>query len=401
MTRLNNRYRCRVQGGAIVFEHVAKNPGSNMPQKLHMTFERTIRVPDNADKSELPPSFGSFPLYKVRDYATRLPAEITNKGGVFFPMYQKEAMWIDFKADAPFMIKIYAGGVNVVSGEHAAEDLNTKIRRQELADKGENVQDYVVAPLQRWIDGIAVSPGVVRQFVAMPMGQGYSVEAQLTGQKVVGGMQFEVTPTLPMIKEPIRGPRLPRPSGDSGSIDAIAMSARAMGISAGGKIVQNIVKDTVDPERWNKKSTMTIPVHILNSEAFRQVTDRDPHPCPITASDYAQAGFPFFRMYEEPTDVSGRFGAVRSVNTLDIDRGLVDDDESSVKPRIVDLRNPGRVDLSTVEDPHGLVDPAGPLLDFRPLAELEQELEDADESSETLSEPESEDVDVKSEDSDY
>lgn len=31
---------------------------------------------------------------------------------------------------------------------------------------------------------------------SMPIGHGYSVEAQLTGEEVVGGLQFEITPAL-------------------------------------------------------------------------------------------------------------------------------------------------------------------------------------------------------------
>lgn len=111
-------------------------------------------------------------------------------------MHQKEAMWIRFKANAPFMIKVHCGGVNAISGEHGNEDADTQQRRLRLAQKGESIQDYVVVPPQPWLDGVAIKPSVVRQFVAMPLGQGYSVEAQLTGKEVVGGLQFEVTPAL-------------------------------------------------------------------------------------------------------------------------------------------------------------------------------------------------------------
>lgn len=37
----------------------------------------------------------------------------------------------------------------------------------------------------------------IRQFVAMPLGSGYSVEAQVTGQDQAGGLQFHVTPSTP------------------------------------------------------------------------------------------------------------------------------------------------------------------------------------------------------------
>lgn len=171
-------------------------PATKVPQGLAISFHRTIRVPDNAQVSRLPPSLGTFPLYKVQDFTSRLPQDMIDKGGVFFPMHQKEAMWINFEADAPFMIKIYCGGVNAISGEHGSEDDETQQRRTKLAQEGKSIQDYVVVPSQPWLDGVAVKPSVVRQFVAMPLGQGYSVEAQLTGEEVVGGLQFEVTPAL-------------------------------------------------------------------------------------------------------------------------------------------------------------------------------------------------------------
>lgn len=57
---------------------------------------------------------------------------MVDKKGVFIHMNQREAMWINFSANAPFMIKIYCGGVNVVSGEHAADGIETKQRRLKL-----------------------------------------------------------------------------------------------------------------------------------------------------------------------------------------------------------------------------------------------------------------------------
>lgn len=103
-------------------------------------------------------------------------------------------MWINFQASAPFLIKIYAGGINVVSGESFQENLATTLRRQTSANNNKLVQDYIVLPKQKWLDGIATSPGVVSQFVATAFGDGYSVEAQATGTDSVGGLLFEITP---------------------------------------------------------------------------------------------------------------------------------------------------------------------------------------------------------------
>lgn len=180
------------------------------PQRLKIEFKRTIRVPENSDVAYLPPDLGSFPLFEVCDYDSKLPPEMVAKGGAFLPMYQREAMWINFETDHPFMIKVFAGGVNAVSGESSVEDDRTKMKQPELAEQEGNIQDYVVTPAQLWLDGIATSPGIVKQFVAMPVGQGYSVEAQILGEEAVGGLQFEITPVTPEYN----GVRPPIPDGD-------------------------------------------------------------------------------------------------------------------------------------------------------------------------------------------
>lgn len=104
-------------------------------------------------------------------------------------------MWINFQAEAPFAIKIFVGGINAVSGEPLTETPATLLRRLTLLSKEKSVQDYVVPPKQLWLDGIASGDGKVRQFVAMPFGTGYTVEAQITGQDVLGGLQFHVIPS--------------------------------------------------------------------------------------------------------------------------------------------------------------------------------------------------------------
>ena len=101
-------------------------------------------------------------------------------------------MWIKFKSDKPFIIKIHAGGVNVVSGEPANEDLGTRLRRAQRRANKERIQDYVVTSKQSWLDGIAATNGTVRQFVAMPKESGYLVESQMTGTDCTGGIQLEI-----------------------------------------------------------------------------------------------------------------------------------------------------------------------------------------------------------------
>ena len=49
-------------------------------------------------------------------------------------------------------------------------------------------------PEQPWLDGYCVEKGVIRQFVAMPLGAGYTVEEQLTGAAEHGGLQIIAFP---------------------------------------------------------------------------------------------------------------------------------------------------------------------------------------------------------------
>jgi hypothetical protein len=57
-------------------------------QKLEISLRRTIRVPDNGDVYELPPDMGAFPIYNVREYDSKLPLALVEKGGVFIPMFR-------------------------------------------------------------------------------------------------------------------------------------------------------------------------------------------------------------------------------------------------------------------------------------------------------------------------
>ncbi|KAJ8594269.1 hypothetical protein M405DRAFT_838674, partial [Rhizopogon salebrosus TDB-379] len=74
---------------------------------LTISFQRTIRVPETQEPNNLPPGLGSFPLYNVAEFAHVLPQDMVEKGGLFFAMYQREAMWLRFTSTKQFAIRIY------------------------------------------------------------------------------------------------------------------------------------------------------------------------------------------------------------------------------------------------------------------------------------------------------
>ncbi|MEI8032253.1 MAG: vWA domain-containing protein [Chlorobiaceae bacterium] len=249
------------------------------------------------------------------------------------PMYQAEAMWICFRSDDvddraayPFAIKIATGKVNAVSGQAMNKGLNME------------PQDYVVAPKQPWLDGYCVEKGVIRQFVAMPLGQGYSAEEQVTGKGEFGGLQILV---YPMKRAAFERRFQKRRPASAYSIDCDPSSAsaqsmpdyfpscvpcipsyirRSMGLAPGGRMRQEIYDDSFELEDWDLENYSHCFVHIANSEVWSTITGRTPPHRPLTAASYSSSGFPWFDYYAESgttaIDGSEKLKGLKSVNEM-------------------------------------------------------------------------------------
>ena len=103
----------------ITLEHdrlVFRFPEVHKDARCAIEFQRTLRIPDDNREHYLPPGLGRFPLSRVDDYPDNLPETWSQHGGVFLPMYQTEALWINFHADYPMAVKIAAGKINAVTG---------------------------------------------------------------------------------------------------------------------------------------------------------------------------------------------------------------------------------------------------------------------------------------------
>jgi len=106
-------------------------------------------------------------------------------------------MWIKFDGRDAFALKVYIGGVNAISGESKTKSSSLTINKRRWRKlKGLTVQGYIVTHDQRWLDGVASADGEVKQFLAAPVGSGYSVEAQITGQDQIAGIQIEIIPRV-------------------------------------------------------------------------------------------------------------------------------------------------------------------------------------------------------------
>jgi len=254
--------------------------------RLSITFQRTLRIPDDDQTYPLPPGLGRFPIRRAADFASKLPEDW--RDDFLIPMYQREALWIAFEgADwKPNAVKVGIGRIDALTGEPWSETLAKP-------------QNYLVAPDQPWIDGINAGDGFIRQFVAMPLGEGYTVEGQISGEERAGGIQiiaFEPKPGRFPDKAPPRG--APSAGMALGAPMAAAMP-QAMGVAAGGRMRQKIYPDKYGIDTWDPDRRASLNVRIVNTRDWLALTGEPAPPTPVDTAAYNAAGLPWFELYDE------------------------------------------------------------------------------------------------------
>jgi len=279
------------------------------------------------------------------------------------PMHQSEALWLRFSAgypEYPFAVKIGAGKINAVTGGAWSAGLQ------------EEPQNYLVLPEQPWLDGFAAGRGFIRQFVAMPPGDGYSVEEQLTGSADVGGIQIQIFPmkaeayfreeladALPTKLEDILAEIVGAWIFDDGTVHCggalyaadpeQALARKGMGLGTGGKMRQEIYGDPNDFADWDTAITSRCFVHRCNSQVWRQITGNNPPHPPLTAKEYGKSGIPWFDYYRDDlraVDGSKILNGVKSVAEMGNAKGTapLPDNSTSAPDLIVQCGNARRPD---------------------------------------------------------
>jgi hypothetical protein len=268
-----------------------------------VNFQRTLRLPDDGRDYPLPPGFGRFPLRPVDDFAERVPAAWLEQGGFLLPMHRHEALWLSFNCPFwhPVAVRVDVGGVCALTGAHDTQSLSS------------DPQNYMVVPDQPWIDGIKAGEGTIRQFVAAPLGEGVTVEGQVTGAETKGGIQLTIV-------EPKAGrfpDENPRATFDALSLESSAlvcedspasfMSAAGrlsealspMGLGAGGRMVQKIYPDEYGIDTWDSESAMPVHIHLVDARDWRSITGEEPPPSPISVETYKKYRLPWYALQDD------------------------------------------------------------------------------------------------------
>ncbi|MBV2357277.1 hypothetical protein KUM39_23360 [Streptomyces sp. J2-1] len=302
---------------------------------VEVRFMRTLRLPETGTHP-LPPGLGEFPVRPVADFADRVPEEMAERGGVMLPVYLREAMWLNFAGTRePAALQVGVGKVCAVSGKPWQAALSR------------GPQNYVVLPRQPWLDGINSGRGTVRQFVAVPLGMGATVEGQVTGEEIWGGVQLQSFPlreellaewrrrerdrevrsvksaktagyggppqaggfaapgAAPMASAPGGPPPpVPAPGASAGARPGGAPRPRAaaMGLGVGGSMHQEVFQDERPLTDWAETPAGRVYVHLVTAPEWRRITGEAPPPSPVDRAAYTNAGLPWFDYYDEDAD---------------------------------------------------------------------------------------------------
>lgn len=309
-----------------------------LPGGARVRFVRTLRLPETGTH-RLPPGLGDFPVRRVGDYPDTAPERMRARGGVMLPVYLREAMWLHFGGTTePAALQVGVGKVCAVSGRPWSDRL------------ARDPQNYVVLPRQPWLDGINSGDGTVRQFVAVPLGMGATVEGQVTGEEVWGGVQLQSFPLTAerlaewreaqrVLARGVRGTPAMLPNGGYGApppapaggfpmaasaapggapvrAGAAPRAAAAMGLGVGGSMRQEVYADDRPAGSWAEEPAGRVFVHLVTPPEWRRITGEEPPPSPVDRAAYTRAGLPWFDYYDEgaedlaPTDT---LGAVKPV----------------------------------------------------------------------------------------
>ncbi|GGS78002.1 hypothetical protein [Streptomyces violaceus] len=316
-----------------------------LPGGVTVRFIRTLRLPETGTHP-LPPGLGEFPVRRVADYGDRVPEAWRARGGVMLPVYLREAMWLSFAGTSePAALQVGVGKVCAVSGRPWSDR------------PARGPQNYVVLPRQPWLDGINSGTGTVRQFVAVPLGLGATVEGQVTGEEVWGGVQLQSFPlndrelarwraeerrraertrgmapeggygaavpggfaaAMPMAAPPATGaPPAPSAPGSVpappafGAAPAPAAGAApsapsrapaAMGLGVGGSMRQEVFQDDRPLSDWAERPAGRVFVHLVTPPEWRRITGEVPPPSPVDRAAYTRAGLPWFDYYDQDAE---------------------------------------------------------------------------------------------------
>ena len=116
-----------------------------------------------------------------------------------------------------------------------------------------------------------------------------------------------------------------------------------MGLAPGGRMRQEIYEDPFSIHDWDTGHGSRCFIHLVNSPSWQAITGQRPPTKPPTASQYTQAGYPWFDYYDKELnalDGSKSLAGLKSVKQMGQSKGehpLPENDSADVV-NVINLR---------------------------------------------------------------
>lgn len=287
----------------LFFGFKLRNPdGSDRLVSLPVELRRTVLAPKNGNGDYLPGHEGNIEFHNNPAMIEQLGAVAQARGGVIAPMHNTEALYLRFPVDKegnyyPMAVKVYAGGINAVTGEYETEP---------NATFDPDNQDYIVIHPSdptlgmRWLDGFVNPKGGVNQFAAVPLETGLTAEQQKTGQAQMGGMQLIVAPMNPRLWQAMNPPRSSTTraiGGNRGTKSVGGGEEPSMGIAPAGRLNQIVPRDPfvkaaldhlISPQDIWMGGDHALPVfvHMVDAQQWERISGQPIRRAALNALDY-------------------------------------------------------------------------------------------------------------------
>jgi hypothetical protein len=210
-------------------------------------------------------------------------------------------------------------------------------------------QNYVALPDQPWLDGINAGDGFIRQFVAVPLGSGATVEGQVTGQETHGGIQLRgVGLTEQALADWRAAQALRQECYEDLVVGAPPTEGDgSMGLGAGGRMRQEVYADDRPLADYDEGGARRVFVHLCSAAQWTAITGEVPPPTPVDRDAYVQAGLPWFDFYNADARDLAPYEVLARVKTVGKKLGAEEDPFVPVDPGTVIALGGGSPDAVT------------------------------------------------------
>lgn len=305
---------------------------------LQVQLCRTLRVPNDGKNHAAPTGFEAFPMMTtgMEDVQHQLP------------LYPSDALWLNFVSSSgfPFAVRVDFDQRCAVTGIPFQEELTQGIRRTK--DRNENLQNFLVIPEQKTLDGYSVGGEQFAQFV----------------------LEQQDKPKLMTIwVYPLKKDLYQKMLFGNGMHNGRLSEATRWGqyhefedMTGESKMGVGLVNQTIEPnlrpvEDWDLEAGQSVTVELVSMLEWLSSKDNKPLHHPYTQAIYQKLGYPWGESYTEVKPI---------VPFEDKENGL----DEAFFPKVEEEMKP-MVGAEQVSDEDVLIEPI--VVEVKPEIEVEEQ----------------------------